>query len=281
MSKDKTFGFIGAGNMAETLLSGLIASGQTKPENITCSDVRPQRLQELEERYGIRTTSDNRTVIQSSTIVIYAVKPQIMAEVLKETAGVLDISKLIISIAAGVPLAAIQAVVDKDLRLIRAMPNLCVAVREGATAITAGPHAKPEDIDQAKAIFAAVGRCVFLKDNNLLDAVTGLSGSGPAYVFMIIEALADAGVKMGLSRPEARELSTQTLLGAARMLLASESHPAELKDMVTSPGGTTIAGLHALEKGALRAVLMDAIEAATLRSQELGQMVIRQFGAEK
>ncbi len=281
MSKDKTFGFIGAGNMAETLLSGLIASGQAKPENITSSDVRPQRLQELEERYGIRTTSDNRTVIQSSAIVIYAVKPQIMAEVLKETAGVLDISKLIISIAAGVPLAAIQAVVDKDLRLIRAMPNLCVAVREGATAITAGPHAKPEDIDQAKAIFDAVGRCVFLKDNNLLDAVTGLSGSGPAYVFMIIEALADAGVKMGLSRPEARELSTQTVLGAAKMLLASETHPAELKDMVTSPGGTTIAGLHALEKGALRAVLMDAIEAATLRSQELGQMVIRQFGAGK
>jgi pyrroline-5-carboxylate reductase len=279
MPKDKTFGFIGAGNMAETLLSGLIASGQAKPGNITCSDVRPQHLKELEDRYGIQTTSDNNTVIRSSEIVIYAVKPQIMADVLEETAGVLDISKLIISIAAGVPLAAIQAVVDKDLRLIRAMPNLCVAVREGATAITAGPHATPEDIAQAKAIFEAVGRCVFLKDNHLLDAVTGLSGSGPAYVFMIIEALADAGVKMGLSRPEARELSSQTVLGAAKMLLTSDAHPAELKDMVTSPGGTTIAGLHALEKGGLRAVLMDAIEAATLRSEELGQMVTRKFSA--
>jgi pyrroline-5-carboxylate reductase len=211
--------------------------------------------------------------------VIYAVKPQIMAEVLQETAEALDISKLIISIAAGVPLAAIQAVVDKDLRLIRAMPNLCVAVKEGATAITAGPHAKPEDIDQAKAIFDAVGRCVYLKDNHLLDAVTGLSGSGPGYVFMIIEALTDAGVKMGLSRPEARVLSSQTVLGAARMLLASDTHPAELKDMVTSPGGTTIAGLHALEKGGLRAVIMDAIEAATLRSEELGRMVTRKFSA--
>ena len=279
MPNDRTFGFIGAGNMAETLLGGLIASDQAKPGNITCSDVRSQRLQELRNRYGIRTTSDNRTVIQASEIVIYAVKPQTMAEVLKETAGVLDISKLIISIAAGVPLAAIQAVVDKDLRLIRAMPNLCVAVREGATAITAGPHAGPEDIDKAKAIFDAVGRCVFLKENELLDAVTGLSGSGPAYVFMFIEALIDAGVKMGLSRPEARELSSQTVLGAAKMLLASDTHPAELKDMVTSPGGTTMAGLHALEKGGLRALLMDAIEAATRRSQELGQMVIRKFSA--
>jgi pyrroline-5-carboxylate reductase len=267
MPINNTFGFIGAGNMAENLLSGLIASDQAKPENITCSDVRPQRLKELKDRYGIETTSDNRTVIQSSAIVIYAVKPQVMAEVLGETAGVLDISKLIISIAAGVPLDAIQAVVAKDLRLIRAMPNLCVAVREGATAITAGPHAKPEDVDQAKAIFESVGRCVYLKDHHLLDAVTGLSGSGPAYIFMIIEALTDAGLKMGLSRPEARELSTQTVLGAAKMLLTTGTHPAELKDMVTSPGGTTIAGLHALEKGGLRALLMDAIQAATLRSE--------------
>jgi pyrroline-5-carboxylate reductase len=281
MSKDKTFGFIGAGNMAENLLSGLIASDQAKPGNITCSDVRPQRLKELEDRYGIQTTSDNNTVIRSSEIVIYAVKPQVIADVLKETADVLDLSKLIISIAAGVPLAAIQAVVDKDLRLIRAMPNLCVAVREGAIAITAGPHAKPEDIDQAKAIFDAVGRCVFLKENHLLDPVTGLSGSGPGYVFLIIEALADAGVKMGLSRPEARQLSAQTVLGAAKMVLTSDAHPAELKDMVTSPGGTTIAGLHALEKGGLRAVLMDAIEAATLRSEELGQMVTRKFSAKQ
>jgi pyrroline-5-carboxylate reductase len=281
MPKDKTFGFIGAGNMAETLLSGLIASDQAKPENITCSDIRPQHLQELQERYGIRTTSDNRAVIQSSAIVIFAVKPQIMADVLKETAGVLDISKLIISIAAGVPLAAIQAVVDKNLRLIRAMPNLCVAVREGATAITAGPHCRPEDIDQAKAIFEAVGRCVFLKENHLLDTVTGLSGSGPGYIFLIIEALADAGVKMGLSRPEARELSAQTVLGAAKMVLASDAHPAQLKDMVTSPGGTTMAGLHTLEKGGLRAVLMDAIEAATLRSEALGQMVIGKFSTKQ
>jgi pyrroline-5-carboxylate reductase len=279
MLNDKTIGFIGAGNMAETLASGLIGSSRSKPDKIICSDVRLKHLDQLKERYGIRITSDNKVVIQSSDIIIYAVKPQIMAEVIKETADVLDMSKLIISIAAGVPLAAIESLINKDLRLIRAMPNLCVAVKEGATAIAAGSHAKPEDIDQAMAIFNSVGRCVFLKENYLLDAVTGLSGSGPAYIFMIVDALADAGVKMGLSRSEARELSSQTVLGAAKMLLETNLHPAELKDMVTSPGGTAIAGLHTLEKGGLRTTLINAVEAATLRSKELGEMMIQKFNS--
>ncbi len=277
MLNNKTIGFIGAGNMAETLLSGLISSNQSKPENIICSDVRQDRLEELKERYAIQTELDNKTTIQSADIVIYAVKPQIMAEVITETADALDMSKLIISIAAGVPLAAIEALVNKDLRLIRAMPNLCVAVKEGATAIATGAHAKQEDIDQAMAIFNSVGRCVFLKENHLLDAVTGLSGSGPAYIFMIVDALADAGVKMGLSRWDARTLSSQTVLGAAKMLLETKTHPGELKDMVTSPGGTAIAGLHTLEKGGLRTTLINAVEAATLRSKELGDMMIERF----
>ncbi len=277
MLNNKTIGFIGAGNMAETLLSGLISSNQSKPENIICSDVRQDRLEELKERYAIQTELDNKTAIQSANIVIYAVKPQIMAEVITETADALDMSKLIISIAAGVPLAAIESLVNKDLRLIRAMPNLCVAVKEGATAIAAGAHAKQEDIDQAMAIFNSVGRCVFLKENHLLDAVTGLSGSGPAYIFMIVDALADAGVKMGLSRWDARTLSSQTVLGAAKMLLETKTHPGELKDMVTSPGGTAIAGLHTLEKGGLRTTLINAVEAATLRSKELGDIMIDRF----
>jgi pyrroline-5-carboxylate reductase len=277
MLVNKTIGFIGAGNMAETLLSGLISSNQSRPEGITCSDVRPKRLDQLKERYGIRTTSDNKAVIQASDIVIYAVKPQIIAEVLKETAESLTISKLVISIAAGVPLAAIESLIHKDLRLIRAMPNLCVAVKEGATAIAAGAHAKAEDIDLAMAIFNSVGRCVFLKENYLLDAVTGLSGSGPAYIFLIVDALADAGVKMGLSRSDARELASQTVLGAAKMLLETNLHPGELKDMVTSPGGTAIAGLHTLEKGGLRTTLINAVEAATLRAKELGEIMIHKF----
>ena len=277
MLSNKTIGFIGAGNMAETLLSGLISSNQSKPENITCSDVRPKRLAELAKQYGIKTTPDNKAVIDASEIIIYAVKPQIMAEVFKETADILDLSKLIISIAAGVPLAAIEALVRKDLRLIRAMPNVCVAVKEGATAIAAGAHAGTEDIEMAMSIFNSVGRCIFLKENHLLDAVTGLSGSGPAYIFMIVDALADAGVKMGLSRLDARELASQTVLGAAKMLLETNLHPGQLKDMVTSPGGTAIAGLHTLEKGGLRTTLINGVEAATLRSKELGDMMIDKF----
>ncbi len=277
MLNNKTIGFIGAGNMAETLLSGLISSNQSKPENITCSDVRQTRLAELAKQYGIKTTTDNKAVIGASEIIVYAVKPQIMAEVFKETADILDLSKLIISIAAGVPLAAIEALVRKDLRLIRAMPNVCVAVKEGATAIAAGTHAEAQDIDMAMAIFNSVGRCIFLKENHLLDAVTGLSGSGPAYIFMIMDALADAGVKMGLSRLDARELSAQTVLGAAKMLLETNLHPGQLKDMVTSPGGTAIAGLHTLEKGGLRTTLINGVEAATLRSKELGDMMIDKF----
>ena len=274
MLDNKTIGFIGAGNMAETLIGGLINSNQSKPENIICSDVRKSRLIELEKQFGVQTTTDNIAIVKASEIIIYAVKPQIIAEVLKETAGTLDMSKLIISIAAGVPMVAIETLLQKDLRLIRSMPNVCVAVNEGATAIAAGAHAKTEDIDMAMAIFNSVGRCIFLKENHLLDAVTGLSGSGPAYIFLIVDALADAGVKMGLSREDARELSSQTVLGAAKMLLETKIHPGQLKDMVTSPGGTAIAGLHTLEKGGLRTTLINGVEAATLRSKELGDNMI-------
>jgi pyrroline-5-carboxylate reductase len=277
MLSNKTIGFIGAGNMAETLLSGLISSSQSKPEHITCSDVRQPRLAELAKQYGIKTTTDNKKVVKASEIIIYAVKPQIIAEVLKETADILDASKLVISIAAGVPMAAIESLLKKELRLINAMPNVCVAVKEGATAIAAGAHAKAEDINMAMAIFNSVGRCIFLKENHLLDAVTGLSGSGPAYIFVIVDALADAGVKMGLSREDARELSSQTVLGAAKMLLETNTHPGQLKDMVTSPGGTTIAGLHSLEKGGIRTTLINAVEAATVRAKKLGDMMFEKI----
>lgn len=277
MLKNKTIGFIGAGNMAETLISGLISSKQSRPENLICSDIRESRLREVADRYGIQTNTDNQAVIKASDIAIYAVKPQIMGEVLKETANSLDLSKLIISIAAGVPMAAIGKVLRKELRLIRAMPNVCVAVKEGATAIAASSHATSEDVDTARIVFQSVGRCIFLEDDHLLDAVTGLSGSGPAYVFMILDALADAGVKMGLSREDARELASQTALGAAKMLLDTDLNPGQLKDMVTSPGGTTIAGLHALEKGGLRATLINAVEAATLRSKELGDIMLKKI----
>jgi pyrroline-5-carboxylate reductase len=277
MLSNKTIGFIGAGNMAETMMGGLIGSDRSRPDHLICSDVRTARLDELSDRYGVQTTMDNKAVIDASDIVIYAVKPQIIGSVLKETADSLDLSKLIISIAAGVPLAALEKVLRKELRLIRAMPNVCVAVEAGATAITASAGVKPEDVEMARTVFQSVGRCIVLKEDHLLDAVTGLSGSGPAYIFLILDALSDAGVKMGLFREDARELAAQTVLGAAKMLLDTGLNPGQLKDMVTSPGGTTIAGLHALEKGALRATLINAVEAATLRSEALGDIMIKKI----
>jgi pyrroline-5-carboxylate reductase len=277
MLSNKTIGFIGAGNMAETMMGGLIGSDRSQPDHLICSDVRTARLDELSDRYGVQTTMDNKAVIDASDIVIFAVKPQIIGSVLKETADSLDLSKLIISIAAGVPLAALEKVLRKELRLIRAMPNVCVAVEAGATAITASAGVKSEDVEMARMVFQSVGRCIVLKEDHLMDAVTGLSGSGPAYIFLILDALSDAGVKMGLFREDARELAAQTVLGAAKMLLDTGLNPGQLKDMVTSPGGTTIAGLHALEKGALRATLINAVEAATLRSEALGDIMIKKI----
>jgi pyrroline-5-carboxylate reductase len=277
MLNSKKIGLIGSGNMGEALISGLIGSGSAPAENIICSDVREETLESIKKTYGIGTTTNNVEVAASSDVIVYAVKPQIMATVLRETSESLDMSKLVISIAAGVPLAAIESCLKKDLRLIRVMPNVAASVKEGATAIAAGKHAHEDDIQLAMSIFNSVGKSVFLKENYLMDAVTGLRGSGPAYIFLIVDALADAGVKVGLSRQDALSLSIQTVLGAARMLQETKAHPGQLKDMVTSPGGTAIAGLHTLEKGGLRTTLINAVEAATIRSKELGEIMMQNF----
>ena len=277
MLTDKKIGFIGGGNMAEALISGLIHANATTPANIICSDVREEAIQQMHDNFGVRVSLSNVEVAEQSDIIIFATKPQILASVLQETAHVLDRSKLIISIAAGVPLAAIAAGVKKELRLIRVMPNICAFVKESATAIAAGKYVMDGDIQLAKAIFDSVGVSVFIKENILMDAFTGLSGSGPAYFFMIIDAMADAGVKMGLSRKDSLLLSTQTMLGSAKLLLETKEHPGQLKDKVTSPGGTSIAGIHTLEQGGLRTTIMDAVEAATNRSRELGEMTIKNF----
>ncbi len=277
MLKDKKIGFIGSGNMAEALISGLVLSGGTNPANIICSDIREEPLQDMREKYSIATTSNNIEVVEKSEIIIYATKPQILAKGLKESATALDKSKLVISIAAGVPLAAIASGLQKELRLIRVMPNICAFVKESATAIAAGEFVEDGDIELAKAIFDSVGISVFIQENILMDAFTGLSGSGPAYVFLIIEAMADAGVKMGLSRKDSLLLSAQTIMGSAKLLLDSNEHPGQLKDRVTSPGGTSIAGIHTLEQGGLRTTIMDAVEAATNRSKELGEQMIDSF----
>ena len=274
MLKNKKIGFIGGGNMGEALIGGLLNAEVVLPENIHCSDIQIERTKFLHKTYGINVSNNNLEVIRGTEILIYAIKPQIMAQVLKETADLLDKSKLIISIAAGIPLPAIEILLGKKLRLVRVMPNVPALIKEGATAITAGKYTQKKDIQAAMNIFSTVGKCVYLNEHYLMDAVTGLSGSGPAYIFMILDALADAGVKMGLSRQDALLLASQTVLGAAKLYIDSGNHPGQLKDMVTSPAGTTIFGVHVLEKGRLRSTLMDAVEAATLRSRELGAELI-------
>lgn len=276
MLRNKQVGFLGAGNMGEALIHGLLHGHLCKPEQIFCSDVRPERLKLIREKYGVRGTIHNSEVVRQSDIIILAVKPQIMKPVIEEVSKYFDFNKLIISIAAGVPLDVIESCARKDLKLIRVMSNICVMVREGISAIAAGRHAQKEDLMIAKTIFDSVGKSIFLEEN-LLDAVTGLSGSGPAYIFLIVDALADAGVKVGLSRDDALLLASQTVLGAAKMLIETGEHPGKLKDMVTSPGGTAIAGLHTLEQGGVRTTLINAVEVATQRSKSLGEIMKNNF----
>jgi len=272
MLKNKQVGFVGSGNMGEALVNGLLHGRLCRPEQILCSDVKPEKLKAIREKYGVKGTPHNAEVVKQSDIIVLAVKPQIMKSVVDEIAKYLDFSKLIISIAAGVPLEAIESCAKKELKLIRVMPNICVSVREGISAIAAGKHASKEDLLLAKTIFDSVGKSRFI-DEALLDAVTGLSGSGPAYIFLIIDALADAGVKVGLARDDALILASQTVLGAAKMLIETGEHPGKLKDLVTSPGGTAIAGLHTLEEGGLRTTLINAVEVATRRSEALGKIM--------
>ena len=270
-------GFLGAGNMAEALIRGLLIANVTEGTSetvIVASDVKEERLRELKEAHGNHVTSDNGELVRTCDVVVLAVKPQVIDKVLDVVAKELKSETLIISIAAGVPLTALEARLPAGAHVVRAMPNTPATSLAGATAIAAGTHATKEDLKLATTLFEAVGRVVTL-DETLLDAVTGLSGSGPAYVMLIIEALADGGVKVGLHRDTALLLAAQTVYGSAKLLLETGEHPGRLKDMVTSPGGTAIAGLHTLESGALRKTLIDAVESATTRAGELGAQMAK------
>jgi pyrroline-5-carboxylate reductase len=268
--KGKKVGFVGAGNMGEALIKGLVESSLVPAEAIVIADSRAARAQQIAQQYGVRAAADNTALVRGADVVILAVKPQIMASVLREIMPALTNRPLLVSIAAGVSTATIQAVLGKYPRLIRVMPNTPALVLEGATAIARSEELEADDLETAQEIFAAVGRVVVLEEE-LMDAVTGLSGSGPAYVAIVIESLADGGVKMGLDRVTAMTLATQTVLGAARLIAETGVHPGALKDMVSSPGGTTIAGIAALEEGGIRTTFIRAVERATLRSRELGR----------
>lgn len=267
---DQPIAFLGAGNMALALIEGLIRAG-TPAKLITATIRRPEREVELRARApGINVTADNVAAAKGAQIVVLSVKPQMFSKLIPQIAPAIDETKLVISIAAGVPTAALERQLGARSRVVRTMPNTPAVVGLGATALSAGSHATPGDLELASKIFQSVGITTVV-DEVLLDAVTGLSGSGPAYVFLVIEALSDAGVKVGLSRHVALKLAAQTVLGSAKLLLETGMHPGHLKDMVTSPGGTAIAGLHTLEAGGLRTTLIDAVEAATERAKELGE----------
>ncbi len=272
----RTIGFVGGGNMAGALIRGLTHSKIVDASRIQASDVKPERLEELATKYAIETTADNEALVRRSDVVVIAVKPQIVDRILAAIGAGLKPGALVISIAAGVPLDAIEARLPEGTRVVRSMPNTAAIALAGATAIAPGRHATNDDITVARAMFEAVGRCVVL-DESLLDAVTGLSGSGPAYVMLMIEALADGGVKVGLGRDAALLLAAQTVYGAAKLQLDTGEHPGRLKDMVTSPGGTAIAGLHTLESGGLRRTLIDAVESAANRSAQLGEEMARKL----
>ena len=269
MKKKKVIGFIGTGNMGEALIAGLLKAKFTTPEQIMAFDAEGARLRFIQKKYGVKKATDNHHLASQCDPLLLCVKPQSMKEVIEEMADSLDSSKLFISIAAGVPLYAIETYARKQLRLIRVMPNINVLVQEGASAIAPGNLATDDDVKLAKAVFDCVGRSILIHEP-LMDAVTGLSGSGPAYVFLIIEALTDAGVHLGMTRAQAFALVTQTVMGSVKLLSQTGDHPALLREKVTSPGGTTAAGLYKLEEGGLRKILIDAVIAATQRSKELG-----------
>lgn len=266
--KDKVkIAFIGAGNMGGAIIRGLIQSGRVKPQQIRASDPDDKRLKALARELKIGITRDNREAAEWADIIVLAVKPQIIDEAMAAMVEIGD--KTVLSIAAGVTIERLQEGLGDRARIIRSMPNTPALVGAGISALCAGPLVREQDMKLARDVLDAVGETVVVSKEELLDAVTGLSGSGPAYVFLVIEALANGGVTMGLDRATSLKLAAKTVFGAAKLLLETGKSPAELKEMVTSPGGTTAAGLEALEVAAVRGAFIEAVRAATERSKEL------------
>lgn len=270
MAAKLTIGFLGAGKMAAALAKGFISAGLVKPGQILAGDPAAAARAAFAKETGATTTASNADVARFAGLLVIAVKPGSVNELLAEIRAQITARHLVLSIAAGVTLAQLEANLGRGARVIRVMPNTPALVGASASAFARGKAALPADAALALRLLASVGLAFELKEA-LLDAVTGLSGSGPAYVYVIIEALSDGGVAAGLPRDVAAKLAAQTVLGGAKMVLQTGLHPGALKDMVASPGGTTIEGLHELEKGKIRGVLMSAVRAATEKSRKLGQ----------
>lgn len=268
MAETRRIGFIGAGQMATALAHGFVSKAGIAAENIRAADAFEASRENFTKTTGIATVESNQELVSRSDVIVLAVKPQVLPHVLDEIAPSLSDDKLVISIAAGIPLSKLTAALG-ERRIVRVMPNTPCLVGEGAIAFCMTDHVTEADFELVKTLLKSVGRC-FHVNEKVMDAVTGLSGSGPAYAYLVIEALSDAGVMQGLPRNVSTILAAQTMLGAARMVLETGEHPGVLKDRVTSPAGTTIAGMEQLEKLGVRGALYAAVKAATDRSRELG-----------
>ncbi|HWR41310.1 MAG TPA: pyrroline-5-carboxylate reductase [Patescibacteria group bacterium] len=269
MLEDQQIGFIGGGAMAEALVRGILKVSLVAPSQIMVADVSNERLEYLASQYQVGVSNETLDLAKKVNVLFLTVKPQVINEVLDTIAPVVAKSTVVVSVAAGVTLATLQGKMP-GVPIIRVMPNTPVAVSSGMSALALGKYASPQIGEMVSTILASVGKVVTVGEE-LMDAVTGLSGSGPAYAFMLIDALSDAGVRVGFSRQTALLLAAQTLFGAAKMVLETGQHPAQLRDMVTSPGGTAITGVHVLEQNGVRAALIDAVVAATNRSREMGK----------
>lgn len=261
-------GILGAGRLGEALLSGLLRSGAAEPAQLRATVRRAERAAELSERYGVEVSTDSGAVADWADVAVVAVKPQTLDTLLAQVAGHLHPGELVVSLVAGVPTSRFEAALD-DVPVVRVMTNVPVLVDEAMSAISPGRFAGESDLEVAEDLLRRVGRVVRLDEKDL-DAVTALSGSGPAYFFLLAEAMIDAGILLGLSRDVSTELIIQTMTGSALMLRDTGRHPVELRESVTSPGGTTIAAIRVLEEQRVRAAFLNAIEAAKLRSEELG-----------
>ena len=269
MLSDETVAVLGAGNIGRALIGGMIHSDLIAPDHVIATRRTASALDDMAEEFpGLRTTTDNVDAVEDASIVLLTIKPQSRAQVVTEIREAIDREVLVISVLAGITTERLQIGFGQDQPVVRAMPNTPALVDAGATAIAPGTHATEEHVAQARAIFEAVGEVVAVPEEQM-DAVTGLSGSGPAYVYMFIEALTDAGVKQGLSRADASKLARQTVYGAAKLALETDQHPAILRDEVTTPGGTAIAAVSSLEEHGLRTMLINAVGTATQRSKEL------------